>query len=321
MTQRQIIILAAGIALLGLLLLVARCVPQDTAKIANQTRQAAQERAIARRLQAACASPTTYDRLKLAAFEEAIRIRNADPVNLATLATYSTVRMEQPQVKGRDETLDVTVCTGRFVLDIPPGAERAFGGARRLEADIEYSAQAAADGSGLVYKMKGAEPIIYKLAAFDLQAQAYRPDATTSLPDLAVREVVEAQIEDFEDEAEVAGPDATPEPQRQARPVVRASDLPRAVAPREELVRPSFNCRQARTRTERMVCASPRLAALDREMAAVFADARDRGSGRERAELLASRDRFLAYRERCPNDACVAQAYQDRMDEIDDIVG
>ena len=192
------ILLALGVALLAVVLLVVRCGPQDTATIATQTRQAFQERTIARRLQAACASPATYDRLKQTAFAEAIRIRNADPVNLATLATYSTVRMEQPQVKGRDETLDVTVCTGRFVLDIPPGAERAFGGARRLEADIEYSAQAAADGSGLVYKMRGAEPIIYKLAAFDLQVQAYRPDAATSLPGAPVREIAQAPINDFE---------------------------------------------------------------------------------------------------------------------------
>ncbi|MGZ8283798.1 MAG: hypothetical protein ACXWUN_12730 [Allosphingosinicella sp.] len=38
-----------------------------------------------------------------------------------------------------------------------------------------------------------------------------------------------------------------------------------------------------------------------------------------RRELRRSRDRFLAYRERCGSEACVAQAYRDRMDEIRDI--
>ena len=123
----------------------------------------------------ACASRIAYVRLTKYAFDEAIKIRNADPVNLATLAAYSVVRMEAPFVKSHDPTLDVTVCSGRFILDVPPGAERGFGGERRLIADIEYAAQPAADGSGLVYHVRGAEPIIYKLAAFDLRAKAYGP--------------------------------------------------------------------------------------------------------------------------------------------------
>ena len=123
----------------------------------------------------ACASRLAYVRLTKYAFDEAIKIRNADPVNLATLAAYSVVRMESPLVKSHDETLDVTVCSGRFILEVPPGAERGFGGERRLVADIEYAAQPAADGSGLVYHVRGAEPIIYKLAAFDLHAKAYGP--------------------------------------------------------------------------------------------------------------------------------------------------
>ena len=123
----------------------------------------------------ACASRIAYVRLTKYAFDEAIKIRNADPVNLATLAAYSVVRMEAPFVKSHDPTLDVTVCSGRFILEVPPGAERGFGGERRLIADIEYAAQPAADGSGLVYHVRGAEPIIYKLAAFDLRANAYGP--------------------------------------------------------------------------------------------------------------------------------------------------
>lgn len=123
----------------------------------------------------ACASRLAYVRLTKYAFDEAIKIRNADPVNLATLAAYSVVRMEAPFVKSHDATLDVTVCSGRFILEVPPGAERGFGGERRLIADIEYAAQPAADGSGLVYHVRGAEPIIYKLAAFDLRAKAYGP--------------------------------------------------------------------------------------------------------------------------------------------------
>ncbi|HEV2079369.1 MAG TPA: hypothetical protein VGR19_05675, partial [Allosphingosinicella sp.] len=136
-------------------------------------------------LQKACASSATYDRLKQVVFEEAVRIRNADPTNLDTLATNTVVRMEKPVVKSRDEKLNVTVCSGRFVLELPPGAERGFGGDRRLTADIEYAAQAAVDGSGLVYQLNGAEPIIYRLASFDLQRQQYQRPGAPAQPQLA----------------------------------------------------------------------------------------------------------------------------------------
>ena len=301
------IFLGLGVALLAVVLLVVRCVPQDTAKIAAQTRQASQERVIARQLRAACASQATYDRLKQAAFAEAIRIRNADPVNLATLATYSTVRMEQPRVKSRDETLDTTVCTGRLILDIPPGAERAFDGARRLEADVEYSAQAAADGSGPVYQLRGAEPIVTRLAGFDLQVQAYRPSAVTTLPSLPAREVDQAPVEDFDNRASEPAPIPS---QPEIRPVT---------VPRAPVVGPSFDCRRARTSSERMVCADGRLAALDRDMASLYNAVADQGGRRTREDLRDSRDRFLRFREGCRSASCVAQAYRDRMDEIRDI--
>ena len=69
-----------------------------------------------------------------------------------------------------------------------------------------------------------------------------------------------------------------------------------------------------------MVCSNGRLAALDRNMSSQFYSAMAEGNGRTRAELRRSRDRFLAFRERCRSEACVAGAYRDRMREIDDIV-
>lgn len=38
-----------------------------------------------------------------------------------------------------------------------------------------------------------------------------------------------------------------------------------------------------------------------------------------RAQLRRSRDRFLAFRNRCPDEESIAQAYEDRMTEIRDI--
>lgn len=273
------------------------------------------ERALAQRLKNACSSQATYDRLKQVVFDEAIRIRNADPVNLDTLSTHALIRVENPIVKSRDETLDVTVCSGRFILQVPPGAERAFEGRRQLVADIEYAAQAAADGSGLVYQIKGAEPIIYRLATFDLRSDAYRPAARPT-------QVAAAEPQAAPPVAErPAPPPPPPPPPSVARPApapTRTAAAP-APAPQRASTAPSFNCRVARSRSERLVCSSDRLASLDRQMSSQFYSALSRGNERQRADLRRSRDRFLAYRERCGDESCVAQAYLDRMDEIRDI--
>ncbi len=137
--------------------------------------EADKARAQAKRQQSACGSSAAYDRLKGLLFDQAIGGHGGDRANLDTLADYSFARMENPVVKGWDPTLDVIACKGRFVLQIPPGAQRGFGGEHRLAADVDYTAQAAADGSGFVYQLKGGEPIVARLAAFNLASGAYRP--------------------------------------------------------------------------------------------------------------------------------------------------
>lgn len=171
------------------------------------------------RLKRACGSQDGYERLKAAAFAEAARVRGGASPALLRLASLSVVRMERPVAVGRDEALDVTVCRGRLILELPPGSADVFDGDRRLEAEVEYSAQGAADGSGPVYQMKGAEPIVYRLAAVDLRAEPPGPVA-------APTEMAAA--------GEVAPvPSPTPAPTPDARPSPRpiaAPPAPRSVA-------------------------------------------------------------------------------------------
>ncbi len=275
------------------------------------------------RLQEACASSGTYDRLKEVAFEEAVRIRNADPANLDTLAAHSVVRMEKPVVKSRDEDLNVTVCTGRFVLELPPGAERGFGGARRLVADVEYAAQAAADGSGLVYQLSGAEPIIYKLAAFDLQGQRFRPASPSQGEDYAQAEPVPASAPErvAEPEPPLREPPPMRAPPPQPRPpppqVPQAIEEPRpAAVTARNRSNPSFSCRQARTRSEQMICANNQLAARDRAMSSLYYSSIANADPVTKRRIRSSRDAFLARRERCGSEACIASVYEDRIAEI-----
>ncbi|MGZ2412237.1 hypothetical protein ACUXST_001658 [Sphingomonas sp. F9_3S_D5_B_2] len=151
-------------------------------------------KAEAKRQQAACASPAAYARLKNAIFDQAIAKRSLDRTNLDVLADYSIVRMENPVVTAWDAALDVTHCKGRFILEVPPGAQGGLGGERQLQADIAYTAQPSADGGGLVYQQTGAEPIIAKLAAFHVSAVAYRPPPAIDEGQVASDSVQQASV-------------------------------------------------------------------------------------------------------------------------------
>jgi hypothetical protein len=319
------------LALMGLFVVVAAAFGYSLTKGLDEKKEAPRavlaERQEAK-LQNACASTATYSRLKEVLFEEAVRIRNSDPANLDTLAASAVVRMENPTVKGRDEDLNVTVCTGRFVVELPPGAEGGFGGERRLVADIEYAAQPAADGSGLVYRMSGAEPIIYKLASFDLKGR--RVPAQAPVEDVELAEatppVTAEQVAEPEAEPRTTPlpPRPAPAPRVERKPEPRPAPPPTAEARNDEpaplRANPSFNCSRAGTRSERMVCSNPRLASRDRQMSSMFYSALADADGRRKRELQRTRDRFLAYRERCGSEACVAEAYEGRMREIRDIM-
>jgi hypothetical protein len=274
------------------------------------------------RIRKTCASEATYDRLKEVVFDEAARIRNGDPRNLDPIAAGSLVRMEKPLVKSRDDKLNVTVCTGHFILELPPGAENAFDGKRRVEADIEYSAQAAADGSGLVYQMDGAEPIIYRLAAFGLApgavAAAPRPAPVAQAAPAAPTQVASAEPP--------PAPRATaaPAPVRPAPPPVRQErpPAPPTADTYRGAARPAFNCRYAHTQTERLVCSSPALAASDRAMSSTYYGAIAAADPGTKARIRASRDAFLRRREQCGGDeGCVDRAYRQRIAEIRRMTG
>lgn len=295
---------------------------------AEQDAKAERTAADEKRTRQACASQASYERLKALAFEKAEEVRAGRTAMLEQLRAATVVRMEDPVVKSRDDALNVTVCRGRMVIDLPPGAEDAFNGERRLVADVEFAAQTAADGSGMVYQLDGAEPIIYRLAAIDMKGGAPLPAPTpVETPETQLAEAApppappQAAPPAARPEAPPPAPRATtrpaparPAPRRERPPVVEEE------RPRPALARPSFNCRYARTRTEQMVCADERLAARDREMASLYYSAVANADPETRSILRRSRDRFLARRERCGGAGCVARAYEDRVDEIDRIM-
>jgi len=101
-------------------------------------------------------------------------------------------------------------------------------------------------------------------------------------------------------------------------PDLPSPDLPSAqevAASRPAGRGPSFNCRGARSTSERMVCSDPELAALDRRLNAAYEDAI--AAGASRRELRAEQDRWLSTREAAaPDPDAVAQVYRRRIREL-----
>jgi hypothetical protein len=111
--------------------------------------------------------------------------------------------------------------------------------------------------------------------------------------------------------ARTVPPVETPLPARGKRAAAERSPPPTRIT-----ARPSFNCRYARTSTEKMVCGSPRLAARDREMASLWYALMARADPATRNHLRRTRDVFLGRREDCGSEACVDAAYVSRMAEL-----
>ena len=248
-----------------------------------------------------CASQATYDRIKLELFRRAAQVRTSDQAAFDRLATYASVRMERPLLRSHDEELGTVRCTGRLSLDLPPGVA-VVGGRRSLSADVDYVLQPAADGSGDVVMIEGADPIIVPLATL-AQTGEGAPLTAPAPDDGADQQLPPGQAESPTDELDSV-PDET-----DAGP-----------APAQGNARPSFNCRYARTRGEIAVCQSPGLAELDRQMASQFYRALAQADRQQRATLTATRDSFLRYRDQCPNNACIAETYRGRIREIRDIM-
>ncbi len=146
-------------------------------------------------------------------------------------------------------------------------------------------------------------------------ARAVQPRSPTVVPTRP--EPVETRTARVRDAAPVPTREAAPAPPREAAP-----PPPRvaAVTP-PPAARPSFNCRYAGTRAERMICADPVLAQLDRRLDRAF----DRAvsSGIPYRELRAEQDDWLAIREDAArrSPAAVESIYRQRIAELNDLAG
>jgi uncharacterized protein YecT (DUF1311 family) len=239
-----------------------------------------------------CASKATYESIKHDLFRRAAQVRGSDQPAFDTLSNYATLRMEHPVMESQDESTGAVNCSGSLSLDLPPGVG-IVGGRRTLTADVDYTVQPAADGSGNVVLLRSADAIVTPLATLTKVAE---PEAQSGTEEDTDADELQENVAASESANKEVGPQ---------------TDYPG---------RPSFDCSNARTKGEIAVCSDSGLSALDVNMATQYRRAIGSASAEERAMLQRTRDRFLAYRDRCPNRSCIADAYVGRMKEIRDIM-
>jgi len=242
----------------------------------------------------ACSASATYDLIKRELFRRAAQLRGSDQAAYDKLSAVAVIRMENPVMESQDGATGAINCSGSLSLDLPPGIV-AVGGRRNLMSDVDYSVQQAADGSGTVVLLRNADPIIAPLATLARIAQPQQPVTPPTLSN-----------------------EAAPVQSEQA-PIEPAPPSSQAPAP-ASVSRPSFDCGSARSKGEIAVCSDSSLAALDVNMATEYRRALRSASPQQQAILRSTRDRFLAYRDRCPNRQCMGDAYVGRMREIRDIM-
>src|SRR3954447_20182674 len=242
-----------------------------------------------------CSSKATYDLIKRELFQRAAQLRGSNQAAYDQLSAYAVLRMENPVLESADKETGGVNCSGSLSLDLPPGVA-VVGGRRTLMSDVDYTVQPAADGSGNVVLLRNADAVIAPLATLARVGQPAQPPAAPVETNAVAPELPQAN------------PPAS-------QPVPPPPPAP-APAPAPSSGQPSFDCSRARTRGETAVCSDSGLSALDRNMAAQYVRSMAGASPEQQALLRRTRDRFLGYRDRCPDRKCIGDAYVGRMREI-----
>lgn len=236
-----------------------------------------------------CATVSSTEAVKRELFRRAAEIRGSNATSYARIAEFALLQMSDAAPTAPSSAEQAVECSGRATLRLPPNLTVA-GGRTSLSGTIGFSVGRANKGAAPVISMTDDEAITIPLSTLSQKSAAPPPAAPVTEPDPI---------------APMPGPAPTPE----VDPVATAVT-----------VRPSFDCRYARTSGEQAVCGNSTLAGLDQEMAARYRAAAARADPPQARLLQFTRDRFLGYRDRCASDACIATTYRGRMREIEDIM-
>ncbi len=291
---------------------------------------------------ALCGSPATAGQIKRELFRRAAEIRGRDQAAFERIAGFAMIRINLPEVRQTDANLGTVRCQAWVELDLPPGLA-VLDGRRNLMADIRYTVKPGAGRKSSAVSVSNEGLIVTPLVTL---AQISRADEP--LPEPAVQPPAEAQPVDEPPVQPLPGPPpararvapqqartaaqparAAGQPARAAAQPARATAQPARAAPQPAkaskpvaaaAAKPSYSCQIAKGRGENAVCKSSDLSRLDRHLGVLYGQSWGQADAARRAQLLGTRDRFIARREACKSDSCISDAYVRRMREISDIM-
>ena len=230
----------------------------------------------------ACQLRSNYDFLRDLVFTRAATQSPAHSADLARLK--KAVRADGIDVRSvsYDPASGRLECRMTLSLTLPPAARAYFGGVESLAGPVRYWAEPQ-DGEGSYSVItEGLGPISARVIA-----------AAARFP---------------------AAPDFGNGPSPAALPAAAPAEPP-AAAPRP-LPKAGFDCADATTEVEKMICASDALAEADRMMSERYFAARKALRGPARQKQLAGQRRFLSRRDSCDDEACLVGLYMARAAEL-----
>jgi hypothetical protein len=264
-------------------LLLAACNTAPPQQVTAETKEKVEN------AEADCTARAAVDALRDQVFDAAIaKVEGNEATKLNSLRSVIQGRLENPLVQAHDPALKRTQCAGRLVFGLPPNTQKAFEGATQLIAEVNFSAQPAADGSGLVVEANGYETIVDQLIAGAQKKRTVRVPVPGE-PKLRTDFTNMFEADDRPSEAIRELSDPLPSPDATAKP--------------------SFSCKGDRNKVERMICDDAGLAYQDQTMASAYRDARERTPADRRAGLEAVRNKYLGQRNRCTDAACIGTTY------------
>ncbi len=165
-----------------------------------------------------------------------------------------------------------------------------------------------------------ATPLLFALAA--MAVSACQPQSTAGDGERATADAAsgaggmadsEMGAEEGMDADDIGAPEGMSDADLAPPSIMSPSDLDPASGP-------SFDCSRASSSSEKMVCSDPALAALDRELEAVYGRRLAATSGAEHDRLQAMQRGWVKGRDECgkaeDTQRCVREAYQTRLVEL-----
>lgn len=285
-----------------------------------------------------CSSPGASSLIKRELFRRAAYLRGADREEYDRLANASLLKLDPAATASTSPDAKMVSCKASIALTLPPGVT-VNGGEPGLIDTVAYAVHRGDGGNRATLRLADASKAVGLLAALS-QTPLQAPqvvDLAAAPPQPPMSKPPTAQwAPSARTTSAAADPVAPPRTVAIKNPVPPQRTVafkapipaPRTVAfrtpvppPRTVAFKdPSFSCNAARSWAALTVCNSATLAALDRQLAALWGDSMARAYPVQRAQLLRSDGRFLANRDRCSSEPCVHGAYTAQIREIQAIM-